>query len=117
MSSKAKKIKLTLEEEAVEASLERGEWKARPTSEVRRYRRVAKESLEHRRKEARVNIRMAGVDVALLKKRALEEGVGYQTLMSAIIHKYVTDQLVERKYVDLLAAKIAKTIRKRDEAA
>ena len=38
-------------------------------------------------------------DVELTKKRAAEAGLPYQTLISSIIHKYVTDQLYERAEV------------------
>jgi hypothetical protein len=32
-----------------------------------------------------------------LKLRADSEGLPYQTLLSSIVHKFVTDQLVEKK--------------------
>jgi len=48
------------------------------------------------RKDRRVNIRITGHDLAALQNIALEEGIPYQTLMSSILHKYVTGRLVER---------------------
>jgi predicted DNA binding CopG/RHH family protein len=48
------------------------------------------------RKDRRVNIRITGYDLEALKNIALEEGIPYQTLMSSILHKYVTGRLVER---------------------
>lgn len=48
------------------------------------------------RKDRRVNIRITGHDLAALQTIALEEGIPYQTLMSSILHKYVTGRLIER---------------------
>lgn len=48
------------------------------------------------RKERRVNIRLSSADLAALQNIALEDGIPYQTLMSSILHKYVTGRLVER---------------------
>jgi len=42
------------------------------------------------RKAARINIRLAPADLDLLKARARAEGLPYQTLISSILHKYVT---------------------------
>ena len=41
------------------------------------------------RKNKRINIRLSEKDISLLKIRALEEGLPYQTLISSIIHKYI----------------------------
>ncbi len=59
---------------------------------------------------------MSELDVSLLKERAQDDGLPYQSLMSSIIHKYVTDQLVEIKYVDEIAKRLHAT-KKNDEAA
>ncbi|MBK7867936.1 MAG: antitoxin [Ignavibacteriales bacterium] len=40
-------------------------------------------------KNKRINIRLSEKDVALLKVRAIEEGLPYQTLISSILHKYI----------------------------
>lgn len=40
-------------------------------------------------KNKRINIRLSEKDIALLKLRALEEGMPYQTLISSILHKYI----------------------------
>lgn len=45
-------------------------------------------------KAVRTNIRLQAADMELLKKKADEEGLGYQTLIGQIIHLYVTDQLL-----------------------
>ena len=45
------------------------------------------------RKDKRINIRISNRDLALLQRRALEEGIPYQTLVSSILHKYVSGGL------------------------
>ena len=44
-----------------------------------------------------MNIRIAQKDLNALKIKALEEGVPYQTLVSSIIHKYLSGKLIEKK--------------------
>jgi hypothetical protein len=43
-----------------------------------------------------VNIRISSKDLEALQKRALEEGIPYQTLLASILHKYAAGRLVER---------------------
>ncbi|MFU8820487.1 MAG: antitoxin [Gammaproteobacteria bacterium] len=45
------------------------------------------------RKDARINIRLSSKDLRGLQKRALEEGIPYQTLIASILHKYVEGRL------------------------
>jgi predicted DNA binding CopG/RHH family protein len=42
------------------------------------------------RKDARINIRLSTADLELLKQRAVEEGLPYQSLIASILHKYVS---------------------------
>jgi predicted DNA binding CopG/RHH family protein len=53
-----------------------------------------KEALEaarrYMRKDARINIRLSTADLELLKQRAAEEGLPYQSLIASILHKYVS---------------------------
>ena len=42
------------------------------------------------RKDARVNIRLASADLEMLKRRAAEEGLPYQSLIASVLHKYVS---------------------------
>ena len=46
-----------------------------------------------------MNIRISQKDLNALKIRAAEEGLPYQTLVSSIVHKYLSSNLVERKPV------------------
>ncbi len=47
-------------------------------------------------KDNRVNIRLSEKDLEDIEIRAMEEGIPYQTLMGSILHKYVSDRLVEQ---------------------
>ncbi len=47
------------------------------------------------RKDARINIRLSSRDLKNLQKKALEEGIPYQTLISSVLHKYVEGRLQE----------------------
>lgn len=87
--------KLNREERELKAAVERGEWKsvASVKSESQRYQRYAQATFK---KDRRVNIRISGKDLEALQKRAIEEGVPYQTLISSLLHKYVSGRLVEK---------------------
>ena len=87
-------MKLTKEELAILESVEKGEWRRIPSlqKEARRYEQIARATL---RKDKRVNIRMTETDLVRLQKRAVEEGLPYQTLISSILHKYISGRLTE----------------------
>ncbi len=105
-----KKLKLDKFEKEIEESLERDEWQELPKSESRRFEQIAKQSAEHRKREARVNIRMTQDDVDVIRQLAEEEGLGYQTLMSSVLHKYARGRLVEKTMLDKVAAEIASRV-------
>jgi len=47
-------------------------------------------------KNKRINIRMSQKDFESIQRRALEEGIPYQTLISSLIHKYISGKLIEK---------------------
>ena len=47
------------------------------------------------RKDKRVNIRISSRDLNLIQRRALSEGIPYQTLIASVLHKYVDGRLKE----------------------
>ena len=75
-------------------SVERGEWKSAKGGkrERARYFRYAKATF---RKDRRLNIRLSSKDLEAIQKRALAEGLPYQTLISSLLHKYATGQIKE----------------------
>ena len=48
-------------------------------------------------KTRRVNLRVTERDFSLAYARAREEGIPYQTLLSSVIHKYLSGRLVEKR--------------------
>ena len=46
-----------------------------------------------------INIRISAYDIERVKQRSAEEGIPYQTLISSVIHKYITGKLVDEKAV------------------
>lgn len=60
--------------------------------ELERHREYASETFK---KDKRISIRISGRDLDRLRKRALKEGLPYQTLIASILHKYVDGRLQE----------------------
>lgn len=87
--------RLDSEEHEILESLEREEWRPveNQEAELERYRGYARETFK---KDARVNIRISRKDLEALQKKALEEGIPYQTLMASVLHKYLNGRLVEK---------------------
>ena len=73
-------------------SVERGEWKSVGAGkrERTRYARYAKATF---RKDRRLNIRLSSKDLEAIQKRALAEGLPYQTLIASLLHKYAAGRL------------------------
>lgn len=46
-----------------------------------------------------ISLRLKNNDIEQLKLRAETEGLPYQTLLSSIVHKFVTDQLVDKRSI------------------
>jgi predicted DNA binding CopG/RHH family protein len=70
-------------------SVESGEWRSVPDreAEVSRYQEYAAATFK---KDRRINIRISSKDLNALQKRALREGIPYQTLVASVLHKYVS---------------------------
>lgn len=91
-------IKLNEEEKAILDSFEKGEWQPIKDreKEIDRYSSYAKATLK---KDKRINIRISDKDLESIQNIAIEEGIPYQTLISSLIHKFVTGKLSESKKV------------------
>lgn len=89
-------MKLNKEEKELLNSVEKGEWKSASNREreVKHYQKYAKATF---RKDKRVNIRISERDLVNIQKRAVEEGLPYQTLISSIIHKFIGGRFIEKK--------------------
>lgn len=87
-----KKMMLDLEEKDILDSYECGEWKPvkNPRAEIKKLCEYAKNTLQ---KDKRINIRMSSRDLERVQVIADQEGIPYQSLISCIIHKYVSEYL------------------------
>ncbi len=97
-----KKTKLDKLEQGVEDTIL--EYKTVSSRKKKRIQNIIKKANEKKNISLRVNSQ----DLDLLKIRAEQEGIPYQTLLSSIIHKFVSDQLVDQKNI-LKSIKLLKT--------
>ncbi len=91
------KTKLDAEEQetldAFEKAFDKGKIKSIPLArkKIEAFKAIAKASVN---KSKRVSLRMTEWDFDKAQETALREGLPYQTLLSSIIHKYLSGQLV-----------------------
>ena len=88
-------MNLNKEEKELLDSVERGEWKTIPDfeREKERFQEIARNT---HKKNKRVNIRISEKDLINIQRKALEEGLPYQTYMSSILHKFIGGKLIEK---------------------
>jgi predicted DNA binding CopG/RHH family protein len=96
------KMKLDKTEKALLADYEAGQFKSVMTAARKKLLKGAAEQTV--KKDKRINIRISGRDLDAIQRRALEEGIPYQTLVSSVLHKYVSGGLQ-----DITANKLLKT--------
>ena len=84
------------EEREIIDSLEADEWVSIADADTYKAQaiEIARSTM---RKDRRMNVRISERDMRNLKIRAAEEGVPYQTLVTMVLHKYVTGQLTETR--------------------
>jgi len=93
--SKNKKISLDAEEKKILKSVESGNWK--PLSKKEKEKTISEFKTAARNtftKSKSISLRLSEDDLIKLKARALEEGLPYQTLLTSIIHKHVTQKTI-----------------------
>lgn len=88
-----KKPKLDLEEQGLLEDFEADAFHSVLTPE--RKQALAEAARATSKKDRRINIRISSRDLSSLQRRALEEGVPYQTLVSSVLHKYVSGGLYD----------------------
>lgn len=90
---------LDTEEQAIIESIERDEWVpvTNLPDAVAEARSVATATLK---KDRRMNIRISERDLKGLKARAAEEGIPYQTLVTSVLHKYVSGRLTDKAIIE-----------------
>ncbi len=88
-----KNVKLSKYEQYIEDSI--SEYNSVSSKKRKRIENIIKKSVEKKNISLRVNSQ----DLNILKIRAEREGIPYQTLISSILHKFVTEQLVDQKNI------------------
>jgi len=88
-------LKLQQDELELLALYEAEEWKSvkKLKEQKEQYQAYARATF---RKEKRVNIRISEKDLLDLQKRAIRQGIPYQTLLSSVLHKYANGALTEK---------------------
>jgi len=86
--------KLSSEEREILEAFKKGKLKRskKATSMQKRHQEYAEAMFK---KDARINIRLSSKDLRGLQKKALAEGIPYQTLVASILHKYLEGRLHE----------------------
>ena len=93
MQGETMKSKLDEFEQAIEDNIE--SW-----TTVSNYKKALVENIiQKANKKKNISLRLKTHDLEKLKLRADSEGLPYQTLLSSIVHKFVTDQLVDKKNI------------------
>ncbi len=88
-----KNVKLSKYEQNIEDSI--SEYNSVSSKKRKKIENIIKKAVEKKTISLRVN----NQDLNLLKVRAEREGIPYQTLISSILHKFVTEQLVDQKNI------------------
>jgi len=88
------KTKLMKEENKIFKSFEKGEWISEVDKPGRKKEliRYARNTLK---KDKRLNIRISERDLIELQRKAVKEGLPYQTYVASIIHKFISGTLVD----------------------
>ena len=84
-------VKLDKEEKKLLDAYEKGEFESVLTPA--RKKKLQEAAANTFKKDKRINIRISSRDLDAIQKRALIEGIPYQTLVSSILHKYISGSL------------------------
>lgn len=86
--------KLDPEEQALQESVERGEWKSTTNANEEEVfaRKAAANFL---RKDERITLRLSSADLFRLKQKAAYKGLPYQTFIASVLHEYAAGHFQE----------------------
>jgi len=87
------KLNLSQEEQEVLSDFESGEFESVLTSSRKaELQKIAENTFK---KDKPINIRLSSHDLSAIQRRAVEEGIPYQTLVSSVLHKFVSGTLMD----------------------
>jgi predicted DNA binding CopG/RHH family protein len=93
MEEKRMKIKLDAYEQSIEDNAE----KFIPLNETEKAE--IESIIRSANKTKNINIRISAYDMEKVRERSVSEGIPYQTLISSVIHKYITGKLVDEQTI------------------
>ncbi len=80
-------MKLDNDERRILEAFQKGEFKR--SKSAKQEMLIARDAAtRYMKKDARINIRLSDMDLSLIKRKAAQEGLPYQTLIASILHKY-----------------------------
>ncbi len=80
-----------------EMEIENNIEKLKPVSEAKKDK--IEGLIDKAKKNSSISLRIANYDLEKIKERAGKEGIPYQTLINSILHKYITNQLLEKEEI------------------
>ncbi len=86
-------MKLNKEEKEILSSYEAGKWNSVSNFEKEK-KRLSEYARATLRKDKRVNIRITNRDLNELQRKAVKEGLPYQTFISSVLHKFVNGNFI-----------------------
>ncbi len=87
-------IRLDPYEREIDEALNQG--RVRKSRDRTRLLSEARTAARNTARKQQVGLRLDALDLRMIRARAVREGLPYQTLISSILHKYATGQLVEK---------------------
>lgn len=91
-------MKLNKEEKEILNAYEKGNFSSVPNveKEIKKYREYAKATLQ---KNKRINIRISERDLVHIQRKAVKEGLPYQTFISSILHKFIAGHIMNKNNI------------------
>jgi len=81
-------------EQEIEDSLEKGDWvPVKNQAKAKKEAVLAAKNTLKQLKNKNINLRLSSADLAKVKQKAARKGIPYQTLISSLIHQYVTGDI------------------------
>ena len=90
------KAKLTKEEDRILKSFESDDW-VPESNFLKRKKELMQYARTTLKKDKRLNIRISERDLVEIQRKAVKEGLPYQTYVSSILHKFINGALIEAK--------------------
>lgn len=87
------KFELTEEEKQIESELD--QYKPVSADKKKKIEKI----IDQTKKNKAISLRINNYDLEKIKEKAEKEGVPYQTLITNILHKYISDQLYDKDQV------------------